>query len=744
MTISEARKILFFTPYGEWRVHNQVDAIVAAAMQARDCSIYFVTCDGLYQPCAIRRDDQNCSLCQKMIADTLSPYSFCASSLGALITLKDAWQAETWVDGLVAEELANATYDSLPIGKWALSTAMTHFRISDVAQITHPKIAPIFRRFICDTLLTYWGIDRILEQKKLDTLFLFNGRYYPFRAAFEAARSRGVRILVHERGRIGNSFSFFENENCLGTETLRHLTDAWSGSALDESELKRLDAHFAERLSGRSSNWPSFYDRVQNFDPHTVLDIPDDAKIVGFFSSSYDEIASLRKFDEAMRQFELIENIARAIEGTDIYLVVRHHPHIAGADYSTVEVTGFYEAYRQAFKVHRNVRTVMPRDDFASYALFPYLTAAITPFSSIATELVAFGIPTLVANISDARFDERFVLNDWSPAGAIAAIDFIVSKRAQLSSEDMRHFYRKFYATLFRFSKEFKVIGIRDYFQPATNFQTIDALLPGQDATLDRICDHLLTGQPVYEEPTQADALRSPLAEDLFVSEKIGNFSKRRQKLKAEATEGTLEAAGLHHFAVLIDETLVGPAMTAHWRLLPHAQVLSIQTVSQRWFTSALSRPQAAASINFHRWSQKIARMLESTKEDYVLVANARFQFHDIAVIAISEAVKLASSSRQPVIALAGWIRDPEEFAPVQLQPVKIDLSRWKEIRQRLGASPQDTLSSAVVRRDWLSQRLTECMRMQKSSDMLEGALFDATIAVSDAISLTRPVFLLS
>jgi hypothetical protein len=748
MTTSKMQSILFFTPYGEWRVHNQVDVTVAAALQARNCQIRFVTCDGLYQPCAITRGERDCVRCQKTMADTFAPYNFSSSSLGSMITLKDAWRADNWVAGLTDRELATACFEDLPIGEWALSTAMTNFRVSVVEQLLDPRIVPAHRRFLRDTLLTYWTIARVLEGENFEAVMLFNARFYPYRAAFEAARRRGTRILVHERGRIGNSFTFFEGENCLGLETARRLMDAWSEVALDEREITTIEGHFSERLLGQSTNWPTYNAVVQQFDPWALLDVPDNAELVGLFSSSTDEISQREGFGDAKRQFELIDNAAAAVDGTNIYLVVRHHPHIAGSANSQVELTAFYEAYRQTLKRNKNVRIVMPCDDLRSYALFPHLTAAIAPFSSIAMELVAFGIPTVVSEVSDAAFDERFTLTDWSTRGLKTAMDFITSPNAQLRAEDIRRFYRNAYSLLYRSSVQFKVIGIKDYFHAVSNFDTTDALLPGQDTTLDRICEHLLGGRPTYNYPGDSDRLPSDVEEDRFIKAKLDVFAKRRKALETPTAGACVEEAAVNSFAVIIDETTGGDVRSSIWKGLPNARTLSIKTISPQhlkgWLKSALVFVRSKKSNrDYVAWAFGIRRLLRRTAEDYVLVTNPRFQFHDTSIAVISEAVRSAAAAELPIIILTGWLRDPDEFLPLRLQPAKAPVDYWREVRARLSGTlrPQDILASVVVRRDWL----IECLKIKETAGEFENALFDAAAPGPEKteIAVAQPVFLL-
>ena len=173
MARSATRSVLFFTPYGEWQVHNQLDATVAAAMQARNCQIRYVTCDGLYQPCAVTRAQQDCARCQMIMAKTLSPFDLRPSSLRAWMTSEDASRADAWVADLSAESLATVCFDDLPIGEWALSTVMTHFRVSQVQDLGDQRILPTHRHFIRDTLLTYWAIGRLLGQEHFELTVSF-------------------------------------------------------------------------------------------------------------------------------------------------------------------------------------------------------------------------------------------------------------------------------------------------------------------------------------------------------------------------------------------------------------------------------------------------------------------------------------------------------------------------------------------------------------------------------------------
>ena len=106
--MAAVQSILFFVPYGEWIIHNQLDALVAAAMKVRGCDVHVITCDGLYQPCALRRGQQDCAFCQAAIAGTLRQWELPSMTIGSLLTPHLIDRAEQWAAALPDDQLAIA------------------------------------------------------------------------------------------------------------------------------------------------------------------------------------------------------------------------------------------------------------------------------------------------------------------------------------------------------------------------------------------------------------------------------------------------------------------------------------------------------------------------------------------------------------------------------------------------------------------------------------------------------------
>lgn len=140
----------------------------------------------------------------------------------------------------------------------------------------------------------------------------------------------------------------------------------------------------------------------------------------------------------------------------------------------------------------------------ASYDIFPLLSHAIVPFSTIALETAYYGIRTIVASDTGAAplFDAAL------PAFTVDALHRILepflANTNPYGLEDYRRIYRFIHAGFVKSSFVFKSIGIRDVHLPTDPPITDDDLVPGADADLDQVCDRILFGAPLYRRPTRS------------------------------------------------------------------------------------------------------------------------------------------------------------------------------------------------------------------------------------------------
>ena len=559
----------------------------------------------------------------------------------------------------------------------------------------------------------------------------------------EVAQRRGIRVLVHERGRVANSFGFFEDEACLSTRTANQLVADWADRPLDAGELQQVDTHFSQLLRGLSPTWPSFYDRIESGDPRAVLGIPADARIVGFFSSSSDEIASQISFAKVTSQFALIEDIAAILEEAGVYLVVRHHPHIGGGPVgSPVESSAFFEAYVRTRSRRSNVRIVMPKDDAPSYALFPYLTAAIAPFTSLGLEATAFGIPTLVARGSISSFDRDYTIEDWSRAALREKIAFVLSADAALDDARLRTFYRTFYSRFHRFSLQFGAVSIKDYIEPDVNPDFAEFLRPGRDRAMDQVMDCLVEGRHVHERPDPG-----PRPSEALDARNENGFISNRLKLIRDLSEERQQAApepapdrGMAGLAILCEEAAGTRTTIASLLALPNADRVSIVPFSPEppgaWLKLLSLLPGFGYFFEFKAWSRGLRSALREVGEDRVMVVSARHQLHDASIGMILSHLGRATSPAARITSLAGWFGDATQLRPHRVSASTLTLAQWLQLRTNNAGKlrGQDVLSLGVVDKRWLSTKL-------KSARRLQAAFVGEVTKAADATS-SCPIFL--
>jgi hypothetical protein len=723
--------MLFFTPFGEWQVHNQLDGLIALAARARGINVHYITCTGTFQPCAITRDKQDCARCQEKMKVTLTAFGLEGLSLDALTTMPDLIRVDSWLDSLDDSELCHATFEGLPIGEWALSTVMTHFRVSSPARLAHPRIINHHRRFLRDTLLTYILLERYISDHVIDALFLFNGRFYPYRAALEAAKKHRVRVLVHERGRTESSFSFFDDHTCLDFSPLRSVQQRWMDTPLQSEQIHDLSEYLKSKLQGHIANWPSFYKGVDAADPYSLLDIPRGARLIGFFTTSSDELAHFEGFEDVTRQFDLIESVAEALAGTEIYLIVRHHPAIGGSPSGTVELVGFDESYARALDRPRNVRVIMPADKLASPALFPYLIGAIVPFSSLSAEAIAYGVPTIVATQSEIGFSPEMVLTDWSLASVRAAVRKLADGQLTLTTPELTKFYRWCYAGVFRFSLEFEAIGITNFFEPQVRVDLDKTNLHHFDGNVARIFDYFNYGTLVYPSPTGGEEL-SDDAERKFVKTQLVQIEDKRRAIDNpvrsahEASPGRL---------VVITDGSVGRFGPDQWQLLPHGscrEVFSLR-LNDLWKDPGNNLWKRLKRLLLIRTVRRI--VVNSAPDSFILLTDGRSQFHDLSPAVMDQAISHAIAEGKIAVALRGWVRIEGELAPVQ----------W-DAGEGLGSSTNSPPSAIaarsaqffLLRRDWLLEQIIAWRGTADIRQLLRSAL----LSDNEAWKLSQPVFL--
>jgi len=166
----------------------------------------------------------------------------------------------------------------------------------------------------------------LIKERAITSIAVFNGRFLHDRAAATAAQAAGIPVLNYDLGGLQTNFDLT-------------IDDTHDWDALQRRMLSLYDRWDPTERDELGSSW--FLDRTEHRDPlnrlfveaqkiGSMVDLPENKKVVVYFSSSGDEISELDLDwnDYFWGQENALNLIAKiCAEDPDIYFVVRSHPH---------------------------------------------------------------------------------------------------------------------------------------------------------------------------------------------------------------------------------------------------------------------------------------------------------------------------------------------------------------------------------------------------------------------------------
>jgi hypothetical protein len=721
LAVPDQPRVLFFAPFGAWGVHHQLDAVVASAVRLRGGAAHVMTCDGLFQPCVSDRTSWNCQACQHGHKDLFASFETPESRITDWLSRPERDEIERWAQGLPVDELPHARYQDIPAGELVLSNLYTHYRISSLGSARAPEIVTAHRRFLADSVICYLAVRRAILQLGVTSLFLFNGRMYPYRAAMTAAHDLGLKVAVHERGRLENSFGFFQDVNSIDSDYRSAEKAAWADIPLDEAELEALDHLLSLKLKGKGVNWKSYYSGFADLDQNffDLLDVPRDAKLVGYFTTSPDEICLLPAYGDVSQQFDLINRIADLLKESGHYLIVRHHPAIGGGPNFPPELDGLMMAYRQAAGARDNVRVIMPNDPIPSTALYPYLDAAIALISSVGLELMASGVPTICGPVAEIvptdmeRFP--FVMRSLADGELTRVIREVILSGRKIAPDDLRHCLRSVYDLYLRKSVQFRAVSMREIYAHKIEVTDPEVLVPGFDPAIDRLCEVLAGRERLYAHPDAPHRKRSDQAENAYAEACIARFAER-------------------------DATLAAARASVSARPAPRASDLAL-------LTFGVSNPPLYGT-GWRRQSltgggdslKQLEQALHNCAERWVWVGSDRFALHGVFATRLWDKLAAMPDDRA-ALPLTGWFTLRDQFRPARLG---VSALTPDSLRALFALAPglSDALaglSLAVWRRDYLVDHLLPALSEGGSA----APLLDALSGLAGSpVEIAEPIFL--
>ena len=529
-------KVLLFAPYGSWTVHHQLDAVVGAALMRRGCTVRAFCCDGIFKQCPLVGDRPAASTCRNCFesATTLfSRFQIPLIKLGSLSSQEDRTAIAAWAADLPRDEIAQATFDGLPLWDWVSVGILSRLRSASI-DFT-PKNEQLCRDSLYNAALLARILTKFLRIYKPNQVICYNGGHPYYRVAYQLARAREANVLVHERGHREDTFLLLNNRSNHFVTSEFEEWPAWRDAPLSPAQLRETLAMRDARETGTDSNFISFRNWSQDVDAiRWRLRIPADARVLTLFATGNWEYGmavacGLQAIFDSQREW--IQRTAEFCAREGIYLVVRHHPLGAG----TKTYPRDSEFIREVLVFNRtlgpHVRVIMPAEKISSYDLIWNSDAAVVAYSTISWESILRGLWTTC--VAESIFTGLGMDRATSQDAYEEHLRNALERTEHYGLDEMRYISRLVHFLYFVvLAHHFKSFGIRDVYSPDIRIASLEDLAPGHDPMLDRVCEHIMHRSPLYEMP---EALASAEQETELLEQEVRSIRQHRAAVRRAA-----------------------------------------------------------------------------------------------------------------------------------------------------------------------------------------------------------------
>lgn len=475
-----------------------------------------------------------CQSCQAQSRQIFTESGLDFEWMSALTSDKQKREAVAWAQNLELDQLETAHFRGWPLGEWITTSVVSYFRHYPLRFDNWHQIS-VWRGFLQGAAITALAMQHVLDEWKPDALWMFNGRMGPLRVAFNLARQREIRVLIHERPLRPGAIFLYENTPANNPKPIHDYVLAWRDVPLSTAQLETARDWLIDRRFPPDRNLDLLYAKAPQGANHLreQLKLSKKRKTWVLFTSSTDEFmgdpALVGPFET---QEQWIEDVLLWLaRNSQIELIIRVHPNVGGFGLSG-------EAKSQALyfenlhtQLPTNARIVGPNEALSSYDLMDICDAALTYGTTAGLEMLALGKAVLTVPPLPIYGCAQGVILVVKREDLDAALDELSLRKP--SVEAMRGGFRCIAHGVFDSQKEFPLVQVDERVLSRYTYSNESALAPGRDATLDRICNFLFDGRPIFDAPTPADLAKSTNEEDIFFDALANNGTWLKPQLNA-------------------------------------------------------------------------------------------------------------------------------------------------------------------------------------------------------------------
>ncbi len=475
---------------------------IAHALRMRGAEVTGLCCDEFLPACTMRKADHYESACRRWCYKNSGPFMQAAKLphrwYSEFITVEEKEACARTASRVLPQELERFEWRGIPLGAHINRSIESYFKVGKF-DLDNPAMVAKGREFLTSAMcLTLIG-ERVLEELKIDKVFVEDGLKIDWGVIRSVARRQGIPVDVCVNGPRGAGFMLEHDRHPEPPEPIP-LWPKWRNIPLTESQEGELDEYFAQRATRPYSdqNWT-------NLAP--VEDAAEIRREIGLGSGTSGLVFAMfpnLSCDAAVTSTRPIydtaaEWVAQTVcffeQHSRHHLIVKIHPSEKLRQSRDPTMDFLADTFPT---LPDNVHVVPPDSRLTAHDVLRVTDIALIYTSTVGVEAAYFGKP--VVNVGGGQHAGRgFSIDARTPAEYFETLADICTGRTTPTGQ--RELARRYaYAAFFR-----SVLPIRHYtavFPNITslNLDTLDDLAPGCDPTMDVICRGVLLDEPFCSE----------------------------------------------------------------------------------------------------------------------------------------------------------------------------------------------------------------------------------------------------
>jgi len=505
--------VLFMTVWGgnNSPILSTIESVLAVAVRLRGVRAVAIMCDKTLPACSydargnralpVPREFEiggeisavRCAQCTYSIRDQYAPSPVELDSFKTFFQPGDLERITRLVDALNPKAYREYRYKDVHVGDHAHASVLRELGRGTL--LDDPYHEWLFRRFLISSMLTVDLTERVIAAYQPARIVAPHGIYVEHGTISEVARRQGIPVAVF-------SFSYRKDTVmiCHGDTYHRALVtepvELWENIELSSGQEQRLVSYLDAKRHGKQDSITyhsnPIEDRAALYDS---LKLDRQRPVISMFTNVMWDAQVYHTYNAFDSQLDWIFQTIQYFERQpELQLVIRVHP---------AEVKAFKKSQqRVADEVTHalgtlpdNVKIISPDSDLSSYTLVDISQAALIYGTKMGLEIALRGVPVIIAGESMHR--GKGISYDVTTAQEYFELLDRITELPRNPPDMMARAKKYGYHFFFRRQIDFPfVTGFQRSAKSDLTlaFDNLGALLPGQNAALDMLCDGIIRG----------------------------------------------------------------------------------------------------------------------------------------------------------------------------------------------------------------------------------------------------------